>query len=166
MLASVGCVVAPIFAPLGWGDWRAAVAAVTGLVAKENIVGTLGVLFGFAEVAEDGVEFWGTMQQVFTQVSAYSFLVFNLLCAPCFAAIGAVRRELGGKWTLIAVAYQCILAYAVALCIYQFGSLITGAAGFGIGTVVAIIVLVLFLYLLLRPQPKPEAKLRRASAKA
>ena len=166
MLASIGSVIAPIFAPLGWGDWRAAVAAVTGLVAKENVVGTLGVLFGFAEVAEDGVEFWGTMQQVFTQVSAYSFLVFNLLCAPCFAAIGAVRRELGGKWTLIAVAYQCILAYAVALCIYQFGSLITGAVSFGLGTIVAIIVLILFLYLLFRPQPKPEAKLRRASAKA
>ena len=166
MLASIGSVIAPIFAPLGWGDWRAAVAAVTGLVAKENIVGTLGVLFGFAEVAEDGVEFWGTMQQVFTQISAYSFLVFNLLCAPCFAAIGAVRRELGGKWTLIAVAYQCILAYAVSLCIYQFGSLITGAVSFGLGTIVAIIVLILFLYLLFRPQPKPEAKLRRASAKA
>lgn len=166
ILASIGNVLAPIFAPLGWGDWRAAVAAISGLIAKENVVGTLGVLFGFAEVAEDGVEIWGTMQQVFTPVAAYSFLVFNLLCAPCFAAIGAVRRELGGKWTLIAVGYQCLLAYMVSLCIYQFGALLTGAASFGVGTVAAIIILVVFLYLLFRPQPKPESKLRRAAVKA
>ena len=166
ILASIGNVLAPIFAPLGWGDWRAAVAAISGLIAKENVVGTLGVLFGFAEVAEDGVEIWGTMQQVFTPVAAYSFLVFNLLCAPCFAAIGAVRRELGGKWTLIAVGYQCLLAYVVSLCIYQFGALLTGAASFGVGTVAAIIILVVFLYLLFRPQPKAEAKLRRAAVKA
>lgn len=166
ILASIGNVLAPIFAPLGWGDWRAAVAAISGLIAKENVVGTLGVLFGFAEVAEDGVEIWGTMQQVFTPVAAYSFLVFNLLCAPCFAAIGAVRRELGGKWTLIAVGYQCLLAYMVSLCIYQFGALLTGAASFGVGTVAAIIILVIFLYLLFRPQPKPESKLRRAAVKA
>lgn len=166
ILASIGNVLAPIFAPLGWGDWRAAVAAISGLIAKENVVGTLGVLFGFAEVAEDGVEIWGTMQQVFTPVAAYSFLVFNLLCAPCFAAIGAVRRELGGKWTLIAVGYQCLLAYMVSLCIYQFGALLTGAASFGVGTVAAIIILVIFLYLLFRPQPKPESKLRRATVKA
>ena len=166
ILASIGNVLAPIFAPLGWGDWRAAVAAISGLIAKENVVGTLGVLFGFAEVAEDGVEIWGTMQQVFTSVAAYSFLVFNLLCAPCFAAIGAVRRELGGKWTLIAVGYQCLLAYMVSLCIYQFGALLTGAASFGVGTVAAIIILVVFLYLLFRPQPKPESKLRRATVKA
>lgn len=166
ILASIGNVLAPIFAPLGWGDWRAAVAAISGLIAKENVVGTLGVLFGFAEVAEDGVEIWGTMQQVFTPVAAYSFLVFNLLCAPCFAAIGAVRRELGGKWTLIAVGYQCLLAYMVSLCIYQFGALLTGAASFGVGTVAAIIILVVSLYLLFRPQPKPESKLRRAAVKA
>lgn len=166
ILASIGNVLAPIFAPLGWGDWRAAVAAISGLIAKENVVGTLGVLFGFAEVAEDGVEIWGTMQQVFTPVAAYSFLVFNLLCAPCFAAIGAVRRELGSKWTLIAVGYQCLLAYMVSLCIYQFGALLTGAASFGVGTVAAIIILVIFLYLLFRPQPKPESKLRRAAVKA
>lgn len=166
ILASIGNVLAPIFAPLGWGDWRAAVAAISGLIAKENVVGTLGVLFGFAEVAEDGVEIWGTIQQVFTPVAAYSFLVFNLLCAPCFAAIGAVRRELGGKWTLIAVGYQCLLAYMVSLCIYQFGALLTGAASFGVGTVAAIIILVVFLYLLFRPQPKPESKLRRAAVKA
>lgn len=166
ILASIGNVLAPIFAPLGWGDWRAAVAAISGLIAKENVVGTLGVLFGFAEVAEDGVEIWGTMQQVFTPVAAYSFLVFNLLCAPCFAAIGAVRRELGGKWTLIAVGYQCLLAYMVSLCIYQFGALLTGAASFCVGTVAAIIILVVFLYLLFRPQPKPESKLRRAAVKA
>ena len=124
------------------------VRKVIGVVSGKGGVGTLGVLFGFAEVAGDGVEIWGTMQQVFTPVAAYSFLVFNLLCAPCFAAIGAVRRELGGKWTLIAVGYQCLLAYMVSLCIYQFGALLTGAASFGVGTVAAIIILVVFLYLL------------------
>lgn len=163
ILASIGGVIAPLFAPLGWGDWRAAVATISGLIAKENVVGTLGVLFGFAEVAEDGVEIWGTMAQVFTAPAAYSFLAFNLLCAPCFAAIGAVRRELGGKWTWIAVGYQCTLAYAVSLCIYQFAGLLTGVVSFGLGSVMALAVAGIFLYLLLRPEHRqPHGVLAKA----
>ena len=163
MLAAIGGVLAPVFAPLGWGDWRAAVAALTGLVAKENVVGTFGVLFGFAEVAEDGAEFWGTMAQVFTAASAYSYLIFNLLCAPCFAAIGAVRRELGGKWTLIAVGYQCLFAYAVALCIYQYGTFAVTRA-FTPGLAAALVVTAAFVWLLVRPAKRPERKLQRAAA--
>ena len=94
VLAKIGGVIAPIFAPLGWGDWKAAVAAVTGLIAKENVVGTFGVLYGFGEVAEDGAEIWGSLAASYTAIAAYSFLVFNLLCAPCFAAIGAIKREM------------------------------------------------------------------------
>ena len=164
ILASIGQVIAPLFAPLGWGDWRAAVAAITGLIAKENVVGTFGILFGFAEVAEDGVEIWGTLGTVFTMVSAYSFLVFNLLCAPCFAAIGAIRREMGsGRWTWIAIGYQTILAYCVSLVIYQLGSWFTGG-GFGIGTVAAILVVAAFLYLLFRPYHEPKTLSSRAPA--
>ena len=151
ILASVGGVIAPIFKPLGWGDWRMAVATVTGLIAKENVVGTFGILFGFAEVAEDGAEIWGTLAGSMTSIAAYSFLVFNLLCAPCFAAIGAIRREMNNaKWTWFAIIYQCVLAYAVALCVYQIGNLVTGA-GFGIGTAAAILVVIGFVYLLFRP---------------
>ena len=151
ILASIGSVIAPLFAPLGWGDWKMAVAAVTGLIAKENVVGTFGVLFGFAEVAEDGAEIWGQLAGSMTGVAAYSFLVFNLLCAPCFAAIGAIKREMNsGKWTWFAIGYQTILAYAVSLAIYQIGTVVTGG-GFGIGTVVAILVVIGFLYLLFRP---------------
>ena len=151
ILASVGGVIAPIFKPLGWGDWRMAVATVTGLIAKENVVGTFGVLFGFAEVAEDGAEIWGTLAGSMTSIAAYSFLVFNLLCAPCFAAIGAIRREMNNaKWTWFAIIYQCVLAYAVSLCVYQIGNLVTGA-GFGIGTAAAILVVIGFIYLLFRP---------------
>lgn len=151
ILASIGSVIAPLFTPLGWGDWKMAVAAVTGLIAKENVVGTFGVLFGFAEVAEDGAEIWGQLAGSMTGVAAYSFLVFNLLCAPCFAAIGAIKREMNsGKWTWFAIGYQTILAYAVSLAIYQIGTVVTGG-GFGIGTVVAILVVIGFLYLLFRP---------------
>lgn len=151
ILASVGSVIAPLFTPLGWGDWKMAVAAVTGLIAKENVVGTFGILFGFAEVAEDGAEIWGQLAGSMTGVAAYSFLVFNLLCAPCFAAIGAIKREMNsGKWTWFAIGYQTILAYAVSLCVYQIGTAITGG-GFGIGTVVAVLVVIGFLYLLFRP---------------
>ncbi len=130
ILASIGNVIAPLFAPLGWGDWKAAVAAVTGLVAKENVVGTFGVLYGMNEVAEDGIEIWTNLQDAFTQVSAYSFLAFNLLCAPCFAAIGAIKREMGNwKWTLIAVGYQTGLAYIVSLLINTIGNtLLYGAS--------------------------------------
>ncbi len=151
LLASIGRMFAWIFIPLGWGDWQSAVAAITGLVAKENVVGTLGILFGFAEVAEDGEEIWGTLAGSMTMASAYSFLVFNLLCAPCFAAIGAIKREMNdAKWTWFAIGYQSIFAYAVSLCIYQFGTLFTGS-GFGVGTIAAVLVLIWFLYLLFRP---------------
>lgn len=150
-LANIGSAVAWIFAPLGWGDWKAAVAAITGLVAKENVVGTFGVLYGFAEVAEDGSEIWGTLATDFSTLAAYSFLVFNLLCAPCFAAMGAIKREMNnGKWTAFAIAYQTLFAYAAALCIYQLGSFFSGG-GFGIGTAAAMLVVVGFLYMLLRP---------------
>ncbi|HDK7137567.1 TPA: ferrous iron transport protein B [Clostridium botulinum] len=151
MLASIGKVISPIFNPLGWGDWKAAVATITGLIAKENVVGTFGILYGAGEVAEDGVEIWKTLQGSFTQLSAYSFLLFNLLCAPCFAAIGAIKREMGNKkWTWLAVGYQTGLAYGVAFTVYQLGSLFTGK-GFGIGTLIALVLLAGFLYLLFRP---------------
>ncbi|WP_418489426.1 ferrous iron transport protein B [Frisingicoccus sp.] len=151
ILASIGNVIAPIFAPLGWGDWKMAVAAVTGLIAKENVVGTFGVLFGFAEVAEDGAEIWGQLAGSMTGVAAYSFLIFNLLCAPCFAAIGAIKREMNsGKWTWFAIGYQTVLAYAVSLCVYQIGTAVTGG-GFGIGAAVAVVVVIGFCYLLFRP---------------
>ena len=151
ILAKIGNLIAWIFAPLGWGDWKMTVAAITGLVAKENVVGTFGQLFGFAEVAEDGQEIWGTLANSMSQVAAYSFLVFNLLCAPCFAAMGAIKREMNNaKWFWFAIGYQCLLAYLVALCIVQFGTLFTGG-GFGIGTVAAIVILIGFLYMLFRP---------------
>lgn len=150
-LANIGKIFAWIFIPLGWGDWKAAVAAITGLVAKENVVGTFGILYGFAEVAEDGSEIWGTLAASMTTIAAYSFLAFNLLCAPCFAAIGAIKREMNSaKWTWFAIGYQCVFAYAVSLCIYQFGSLFTGG-GVGIGTIAAVLVVIGFLYLLFRP---------------
>ncbi len=151
ILAALGSILAPIFAPLGWGDWEMAVAAVTGLIAKENVVMTFGVLFGFAEVAEDGAEIWGTLASSMTAIAAYSFLVFNLLCAPCFAAMGAIKREMNNKkWFWFAILYQTLLAYVVSLCIYQIGNLIT-TGSFGIGTVVAFLLVLGFLYLLLRP---------------
>ena len=150
-LADIGRAFAWIFVPLGWGDWQAAVAAVTGLVAKENVVGTFGILYGFGEVAEDGSEIWGTLAVSMTAVSAYSFLVFNLLCAPCFAAIGAIKREMNhAGWTWFAIGYQCAFAYAVSLCVYQFGMLFMGKEP-GIGTMAALLVLIGFLYLLCRP---------------
>ena len=157
LLAAIGRGVSWIFAPLGWGSWQAAVAAITGLVAKENVVGTFGILYGFAEVAEDGAEIWGTLARSFTAVSAYSFLVFNLLCAPCFAAIGAIRREMNSaKWTWFAIGYQTALAYAVSLCIYQFGTwFVTGS--FGLGTAAALAVLAAFIYLLIRPHGEKKS---------
>ena len=151
ILAKIGNLISWIFTPLGWGDWKMTVAAITGLVAKENVVGTFGQLFGFAEVAEDGKEIWGTLASSMSQIAAYSFLVFNLLCAPCFAAMGAIKREMNNtKWFWFAIGYQCLLAYLVALCIFQFGTLFTGG-GFGIGTVAAIVILIGFLYMLFRP---------------
>lgn len=153
ILAKIGGIIAPIFAPLGWGHWQGAVAAITGLIAKENVVGTFGVLFGgFDEVAENGWQVWTNMQAEFTPLSAYSFLVFNLLCAPCFAAIGAIKREMNNaKWTWFAIGYQCVFAYAVSMVIFQIGKLFTGG-GFGFGTIVAIALIAVFIYLLARPQ--------------
>jgi ferrous iron transport protein B len=151
ILASIGSVIAPIFTPLGWGDWKMAVAAVSGLIAKENVVGTFGILFGFADVAEDGVEIWGELANSMTAVAAYSFLVFNLLCAPCFAAMGAIKREMNNtKWFWFAIGYQTLLAYVVSLCVYQIGTLLTGG-GFGIGAIVAFVLVIGFIYLLFRP---------------
>ena len=161
ILASIGNVIAPIFAPLGWtkaGEgWKMAVAAITGLIAKENVVATFGMLFGFAEVAEDGSEIWGNLAQVMTPIAAYGFLVFNLLCAPCFAAMGAIKREMNNaKWFWFAIGYQCCLAYIVSLCIYQFGTLFTGG-GFGLWTVVAVVLLIAFLYMLFRPYKESKS---------
>ena len=155
ILAKIGTAIAWIFAPLGWtkaGEgWKMAVAAVTGLIAKENVVATFGMLYGFAEVAEDGAEIWGNLAAAMTPIAAYGFLVFNLLCAPCFAAMGAIKREMNNaKWFWFAIGYQCGLAYVVSLCIYQIGTLLTGG-GFGIWTVVAFALVVGFLYLLFRP---------------
>ncbi len=156
ILAAIGGVIAPIFKPLGWGNWKMAVAAVTGLIAKENVVATFGVLFGFAEVAEDGAEIWGTLATTMTGIAAYSFLIFNLLCAPCFAAMGAIKREMNNrKWFWFAIGYQTILAYIVSLCVYQIGTWIT-AGTFGIGTVVAILFVIGFIYLLFRPYKESE----------
>ncbi len=151
ILASVGNAIAWLFTPLGWGDWKAAVAAITGLVAKENVVGTFGILYGFTEVAEDGVEIWGTLALSYTQIAAFSFLIFNLLCAPCFAAIGAIKREMNnGKWTAFAIIYQTVFAYLIAFCIYQIGNAVITRT-FTIATIIAIIVIIGFIYLIVRP---------------
>ena len=156
ILAAVGGTVSWIFAPLGWGDWKSAVAAITGLIAKENVVGTFGILFGFAEVAEDGSEIWGTLASSMTPLAAYSFLIFNLLCAPCFAAMGAIKREMNNmKWFWFAVGYQTLLAYVVSLCVFQIGSLVlTGT--FGIFTFVAFALIAGFIYLLVRPSKEEK----------
>lgn len=156
ILAKIGGAIQGIFTPLGWGNWKSTVAALTGLIAKENVVGTFGVLYGFAEVAEDGSEIWGTLASSMTTVAAYSFLVFNLLCAPCFAAMGAIRREMNNaKWFWFAIGYQTGLAYLVSLCIYQIGTLITTGV-FGIGTVVAFAIIAAFIFLLVRPSKRRE----------
>ncbi|MCI9617127.1 MAG: ferrous iron transport protein B [Eubacterium sp.] len=155
ILAKAGSVIAPIFKPLGWGDWKMAVAAVTGLIAKENVVSTFGMLFGFgSEIAEDGAEVWGSLAGSLSAVAAYSFLVFNLLCAPCFAAMGAIKREMNNaKWFWFAIGYQCLLAYVIGMIIYQTGMLATGAT-FGVWTVVALLLMLGLLYLLFRPAKK------------
>lgn len=151
ILAALGGVIAPLFAPLGWGDWRGAVAAITGLVAKENVIGTFGILYRHAEVAENGVEIWKSLQGAYTPVAGYSFLVFNLLCAPCFAAIGAIHREMGDiKWTWRAIGYQCGLAYAVSFIVYQFGHVIFENGEIGIGLILAAIVLLGMIYFVVR----------------
>lgn len=158
ILAGIGGAIAWIFAPLGWTQagegWKMAVASVTGLIAKENVVATFGLLFGYAEVAEDGAEIWGALKTVMTPVAAYGFLVFNLLCAPCFAAMGAIKREMNNaRWFWFAVGYQTILAYIVALCVYQIGTLVS-VGTFGVGTVVAFVFVLVFLFLLFRKGAK------------
>jgi ferrous iron transport protein B len=156
ILARIGSAVAFIFTPLGWGDWKSAVAAITGLVAKENVVGTIGILYGVEEVAEDGSEIWGSLAANMGMLAAYSYLVFNLLCAPCFAAMGAIKREMNNsKWFWFAIGYQCALAYVAALCIYQIGTLVTGG-GFGFFTLVAFVLIAIFIYLLFRPYKESE----------
>ena len=146
ILAVIGNGIAWIFAPLGWGNWQAAVASITGLIAKENIVGTMGVLYGGGEMST-----WAMLASVFTGVTGFSFLVFNLLCAPCFAAMGAIRREMNsGKWTAFAIAYQCIFAYVIALCINQIGGAFTGNLNV-FGLIVAILLIAFMLYMLFRP---------------
>mgnify|MGYP002671677305 FL=1 len=151
ILAVIGNAIAWIFTPLGWGTWQAAVASITGLIAKENVVGTFGVLFGgFEEVAENGWQVWQNVRAAFTPLAAYSFLIFNLLCAPCFAAIGAIRREMNSaKWTWFAIGYQCVFAYAFALVVYQLGMLFTGNGSI-IGAMAAFILVAFFLYMLFR----------------
>ncbi len=159
LLASVGNVVAPIFAPLGFGTWQGAVATFTGLIAKENVVSTFGVLYGFAEVAEDGAEIWSLLAGDFTALTAYSFMIFNLLCAPCFAAMGAIKREMNNaKWTWIAIGYMCGFAYVVAMIVYQLGMLFSGH--FGVGTVVALLLLAGLIYLLLRKNKYQDVPLK------
>ena len=167
ILAAIGSVIAPIFAPLGWGNWKMAVAAITGLIAKENVVATFGILFGFAEVAEDGAEIWGQLGASIVPIAAYGFLVFNLLCAPCFAAMGAIKREMNNtKWFWFAIIFQNVFSYCVALMFYQFGLLMEGGS-FGIGTAAAVVVLLGFLYMLFRPDPyKNQKKASRRSVAA
>lgn len=156
ILSSIGQTFAWIFSPLGWGDWKAAVASVTGLIAKENLVATFGQLYGFAEVAEEGNEFWGQLSASFTPLAAYSLMIFNLLCAPCFAAMGAIKREMNNtKWFLIAIGYQCGFAYVCSLIVYQLGSLINGGS-FGFGTIVGFILLIGLIYLLVRPSKESD----------
>ena len=161
VLAAVGSAVAFIFAPLGFGNWRATVAVVTGLIAKENVVATFGVLYNFAgELSENGDEIWALVAQDYTAISAYSFMIFNLLCAPCFAAMGAIKREMNNaKWTAFAIGYMCVFAYVVSLIVYQIGGLITGEVSFGIGTVVAVVLIVGIVYLLFRRNKYEDERL-------
>ena len=153
ILAAVASAIAWIFAPQGFGNWRATVASISGLIAKENVVGTLGVLYHFGgERSENGDEIWGEVANDYTAISAYSFMIFNLLCAPCFAAMGAIKREMNnGKWTAIAIGYMCLLAYCASLVVYQIGGLITGEVGFNIFTIVAVAIIVFTIYMLVRP---------------
>jgi ferrous iron transport protein B len=150
-LAKVGNAIAWIFIPQGWGNWQATVASITGLVAKENIVGTMGILYHGGEGTV-----YANMAATFTVVSGYAFMAFNLLCAPCFAAMGAIKREMNNaKWFWIAVGYQCGLAYLVSLCINQIGNLIVSGT-FGLGTVVAFVIIIGFVYMLFRPSKETQ----------
>lgn len=157
LLAVVGSAIAFIFAPLGWGNWQGAVASITGLIAKENVVGTFGVLFGgFDEVAENGWQIWSNMREVFSPLAAYSFLVFNLLCAPCFAAMGAIKREMNSaKWTFFAIGYQCVFAYAIALVVYQLGILFSDNGNLP-GSIAAIAIVAVILFMLFKPYKESD----------
>ena len=170
IMARIGSVIAPIFTLPGFGNWKGTVATISGLVAKENVVATFGQLYHFVgEVAEDGSEIWSELAADFTQVGAYAFMAFNLLCAPCFAAMGAIKREMNnGKWTALAIGYMCAYAYVVSTIIYQIGGLITGELTFGIGTVVAIAFIALIIFLLFRKPAKADSTegLRRMSVDA
>ncbi|SUO04023.1 ferrous iron transport protein B [Faecalicoccus pleomorphus] len=162
LLASLGSAIAWIFAPLGWvGDmaWKATVATFTGLIAKEEVVNTFGVLYNFSEVSEEGNEIWTLIAHDFTPIAAYSFMIFNLLCAPCFAAMGAIRREMNNKtWTVASIAYMCVFAYVSSLIVYQLGGLLLGEVSFGFWTIIALALLILILYLLFRPGYKPKSE--------
>ena len=153
LLAAIASCIAWIFIPQGFGNWRATVASISGLIAKENVVGTFGVLYHFGgELSENGDEIWGEVANDFTYISAYSFMIFNLLCAPCFAAMGAIKREMNnGKWTAIAIGYMCLLAYCASLVVYQIGGLIAGEVGFNFFTIVAVAIIAFTIYLLFRP---------------
>lgn len=155
ILAKIGGFIAPVLAPLGFGFWQAAVATITGLIAKENVVGTFGILFGgFEEVAETGWQIWANMREAFTGISAYSFLLFNLLCAPCFAAIGAIKREMNNaKWTWFAIGYQTVFAYVISLIFYQVASAVTGNVNV-LGLCTAIVLIALLIFMLTRPDKK------------
>ena len=165
ILASIGGAICVIFAPLGFGDWQSTVAVFTGLIAKENVVSTFGVLFHIAgEVDENSPELWTAVAAHYTPLTAYSFMIFNLLCAPCFAAMGAIKREMNNwKWTLGAIGYMCGLAYVVSFVVFQIGSLFVGG-GFGIGTVIAILAVIAIIYLLVRKNPYDEEHLSSISA--
>lgn len=162
LLASLGSAIAWIFAPLGWvGDmaWKATVATFTGLIAKEEVVNTFGVLYNFSEVSEEGNEIWTLIAHDFTPIAAYSFMIFNLLCAPCFAAMGAIRREMNNKtWTVASIGYMCVFAYVSSLIVYQLGGLLLGEVSFGFWTIIALALLILILYLLFRPGYKPKSQ--------
>ena len=168
VLAAIGSAVAFLFAPLGFGNWRATVAVVTGLIAKENVVATFGVLYNFAgELSENGDEIWALVAQDYTAISAYSFMIFNLLCAPCFAAMGAIKREMNNaKWTAFAIGYMCVFAYVISLIVYQIGGLITGEVGFGLGTIVAVLLIAALVYLLVRRNKYDDERLTVSSVEA
>ena len=153
ILAIVASTISWIFIPQGFGNWRATVASISGLIAKENVVGTFGVLYHYAdELSDNGDEIWPEVAASFTAISAYSFMIFNLLCAPCFAAMGAIKREMNnGKWTAIAIGYMCLFAYCASLVVYQIGGLITGEVSFNFFTIVAVAIIALTIYLLFRP---------------
>lgn len=162
LLAAIGSAIAVIFVPLGFGDWRSTVATFTGLVAKENVVATFGVLFQYTgEISEAGEEIWPQIHAAFTPIAAYSFMIFNLLCAPCFAAMGAIKREMHNtKWTLGAIGYMCLFAYVTAMIVYQIGGLFTGEAAFSVFTVIAIALLAGIIFLLVRRGYQPSEEVR------